>query len=116
MFGGLGWPEASVIVVLALFVFGPDKLPGMAQELGKTIRKGKAMLQGVTDDLKTELGPELGDLELSSLNPKTFVRNMWDAEDEPPAVPDLVDQLSGRPRGTYPLPEGELAPWDPDTT
>lgn len=112
MFNQLGWPELAVILLLALFVFGPERLPGIAQEAGKGLRQIRAYLRGMTDDLKTELGPEMGDLDLASLHPKTFVKkHLWDDEDD-----ELIDQLAGRPRGTLPLAPGETPPWDPDTT
>ena len=112
MLESLGWGEIGVLLVLALFVFGPERLPGMAAEAGKGLRKLRLYVKGMTDDLKTELGPERGDVDLRSLNPKTFLaRNLLaDLDDEDPAV--------GRQRsrtGT-PLPAGEPAPWDPDTT
>ena len=111
MLESLGWGEIGVLLVLALFVFGPERLPGMAAEAGKGLRKLRLYVKGMTDDLKTELGPELGDVDLRSLNPKTFLaRNLLADDDE--------DVPAGRPRsraGT-PLPPGEPAPWDPDTT
>ncbi|HEU0101747.1 MAG TPA: sec-independent translocase [Mycobacteriales bacterium] len=115
MFNQLGWPELAVILLLALFVFGPERLPGIAQEAGRGLRQLRQYLRGMTDDLKTELGPEVGDLDLASLHPKTFVKkHLWD--DEQDDDDDLVDQLSGRPRGSVPLAPGETPPWDPDTT
>ena len=74
MFGGLGWPEAGVLMLLALFVFGPDRLPGIAQEAGKNLRKLRVYLKGMTDELKSELGPEVGDLDLRSLHPRECPR------------------------------------------
>jgi sec-independent protein translocase protein TatB len=115
VFNQLGWPELAVILLLALFVFGPERLPGIAQEAGRGLRQLRQYLRGMTDDLKTELGPEVGDLDLASLHPKTFVKkHLWD--DEQDDDDDLVDQLSGRPRGSVPLAPGETPPWDPDTT
>jgi sec-independent protein translocase protein TatB len=61
----------------------------------------------MTDDLKTELGPELGDVDLRSLHPKSFVQKHLFGDDEPDDVP---------PRTNASLPAGEPAPWDPDTT
>ncbi len=108
----VGLPEMSVILLLALFVFGPERLPGVAAEAGKGLRQLRQYLRGVTDDLKTELGPEMGDLDLASLHPKAFVKkHLWDDEDDA-----LVEQLAGRPRGSLPLAAGETPPWDPDTT
>jgi sec-independent protein translocase protein TatB len=104
--GGLGWPEAAVLLVLGLFVFGPERLPGIAQDAGRTLRKLRSYLKGVSEDLRTELGPEIGDLDLKSLHPREFVRKHL-LEDE--------DELDATTRRTALLP-GEPVPWDPDTT
>lgn len=106
MLGGLGWPEAAVLLVLALFVFGPERLPHMAQEAGKTLRKLRVYLKGMTDDLRTELGPEIGDLDLKSLHPREFVRKHLLEDDD--------ELMMAAPRAVL-LP-GEPVPWDPDTT
>ena len=109
MLGGLGWAESAVLGVLALFVFGPERLPGIARDAGKTLRKLRNQLKGMTEDLRTELGPELGDLDLASLHPKEFVRRALADDDDDQAVPVAAG------RRTSLLP-GEAAPWDPDTT
>jgi sec-independent protein translocase protein TatB len=72
MFGMSPW-HIAVLVVVALVVFGPDKLPGMIRDLGKALRQVRATAQTMQDDLKSELGPEVGDLDLRSLHPRTFV-------------------------------------------
>jgi sec-independent protein translocase protein TatB len=109
VFNSLGWPEIAVLVVLGLFVFGPERLPGMAAEAGRALRKVRLYAKGLTDDLKSELGPEVGDLDLASLNPKTFVRRHLLEDD------DDDDWAPARP-SYRPLPPSEPAPWDPDTT
>jgi sec-independent protein translocase protein TatA len=38
MFGSLGAPELLVILVVALVVFGPGKLPELGKSLGEAIR------------------------------------------------------------------------------
>ncbi|MCW2573139.1 MAG: twin-arginine translocation protein TatB subunit [Frankiales bacterium] len=110
MFNSLGWPEISVLVVLGLFVFGPERLPGMAAEAGRALRKLRQYTKGLTDDLKAELGPEVGDLDLASLNPKTFVRRHLLEDDDDDFAPPVA---ASRHR---PLGPSEPAPWDPDTT
>ena len=35
---GLGWPEVSIIVVVALIIFGPKKIPELGSALGKTLK------------------------------------------------------------------------------
>ena len=104
MFGGLGWPETAVILLLGLFLFGPERLPGMAADAGRMLRRLRAYLKDMTQDLKEELGPEMADLDLRSLHPREIVRrNLF--EDEP----------FEPPRRTA-LAPGEQAPWDPETT
>lgn len=96
-----------MLLVLGLFVFGPDRLPGLAQDAGRNLRKLRTYLKGMSSDLKTELGPEIGELDLKSLHPKEFVRKHLfedDVEDMPVAA------------GRRVLVPGEPAPWDPDTT
>ncbi len=107
-FGDLGFAELIVVAVIALFVFGPERLPGVAADAGKLLRNLRKTLKGLTDDLKTELGPEVGDLDLASLHPKTFVRKHL-FEDDP-------DDLDQGPRRQRALAQGEPAPWDPETT
>jgi sec-independent protein translocase protein TatB len=106
MFGGLGWPEVAVLLLLALFVFGPERLPGLAQDAGRALRKLRGYLKGVRDDLAAELGPEVGDLDLASLHPREFVRKHLFEDEEVPAYP----------RRGVELAPGEPTPWDPDTT
>lgn len=38
MFGGLGWPEALIVLAIALIIFGPGKLPQAGKALGEGIR------------------------------------------------------------------------------
>jgi len=35
---GLGWPEAVVILVAAILIFGSKKIPELGSTLGKTLR------------------------------------------------------------------------------
>lgn len=39
---GIGAQEMLIIVLLALIVFGPDKLPRMARDLGRFVQKARA--------------------------------------------------------------------------
>jgi len=114
VFESLGWGEILVLLVLALFVFGPERLPGMAAEAGRGLRKIRLYVKGMTEDLKTELGPELGDVDLASLHPRTFVQKHLFSDDDL----DELDPAVGRPRtrAGAPLAEDEPAPWDPETT
>ena len=51
MFPHIGVPELLVILVIALVVFGPGKLPDVGKALGKSIREFKSA--STEDDKKT---------------------------------------------------------------
>jgi sec-independent protein translocase protein TatA len=55
MFGSLGMPELIVIVVIALIVFGPRKLP----ELGRALGRGIAEFKKATNELQSSLEEEI---------------------------------------------------------
>ena len=55
MFGSLGLPEILFILVLALLLFGPRKLP----EIGRTIGKGLSEFRRATNDLKRSIESEI---------------------------------------------------------
>jgi sec-independent protein translocase protein TatB len=73
MFGMSPW-HVAILVVVGLFVFGPERLPTLIKDLGKALRQVRAQAQSMQEDIKAELGPEVGDLDLSSLHPKTFIQ------------------------------------------
>jgi sec-independent protein translocase protein TatA len=45
--GGLGFPEMVVILIIALVIFGPKKIPELGESLGKAI---KGFKEGLRDD------------------------------------------------------------------
>jgi len=51
---GIGMPELIIIMVIALIVIGPQKLPDLAKSLGK----GLAEFKKATDDFKQSIDTE----------------------------------------------------------
>ncbi|MCL6448779.1 MAG: twin-arginine translocase TatA/TatE family subunit [Armatimonadetes bacterium] len=51
MFPHLGFPELILILVIALVIFGPGKLPDIGRSLGKTIREFRKSSREIIDDL-----------------------------------------------------------------
>ncbi len=110
---GIGLPELAVIAIVAIFVFGPDKLPDFARQAGQFVRRAKQMADGARDQLRDELGPEYADLELRDLDPRAFIRKQIDAA-LAEADPDEV--AAARAARQRPLSDGERPPYDADAT
>jgi sec-independent protein translocase protein TatB len=107
---GIGLPEIAVLIVVAVVVFGPDRLPEFARQAGRLVRQVRTFTQAARDDIRTELGPEFADFELTDLDPRRamrkYIQDAWDeAEDEDDVRPPQ-----------RPLAEGELPPYDSDAT
>ncbi|GAA2650100.1 sec-independent translocase [Streptomyces vastus] len=81
MFNDIGPLELVALVVLAVLVFGPEKLPKMIQDVTRTIRKIREFSESAKADIRDELGPEFKDFEFEDLNPKTFIRKQLDNDD-----------------------------------
>ncbi|WP_137993508.1 sec-independent translocase [Streptomyces vilmorinianum] len=82
MFNDLGILELVTLVVLAVLVFGPDKLPKVIQDVSRFIRKVRDFSESAKQDIRTELGPEFKDFEFEDLNPKTFLRKQLDGNED----------------------------------
>ncbi|GAA4522461.1 hypothetical protein GCM10023096_49230 [Nonomuraea ferruginea] len=115
---GLGWLEVGALIIIALLVFGPDKLPQAASQAGKTLRNLRRMANNARDDLRAGLGPEFSNFDPADLNPRNFVRKhlLEDDEDDwkKPAAAEL------EPADTVPvggeLGVGEIPPYDNEAT
>ncbi|GHG57680.1 sec-independent translocase [Streptomyces griseocarneus] len=141
----IGPLELVALVVLAVLIFGPDKLPKLIQDVSRTLRKIRQFSDSAKEDIRSELGPEFKDFEFEDLNPKTFVRkhvlekdelglkeirNGFDFKSEMSEVTDAVHgrtpepQPSAAPAAGTPdllkkrekLQDGERPPFDADAT
>ncbi len=111
---GVGLPELAVILVVAVVVFGPDRLPEFARQAGRLVRQVRQFTQAARDDIRAELGPEFADFEITDLDPRRAVRkyiqDAWD-DDE-----DSSDETGAGRAGQRPLADNELPPYDSDAT
>lgn len=55
MLSNIGFPGLILILVLALIIFGPQKLPEIGRAFGNSLREFKKATEGLTDDLKKEM-------------------------------------------------------------
>ena len=53
--GMAGWSEIVLVLALALILFGPKRLPEIAEAMGKSIRKFKTATKSATDEVKREI-------------------------------------------------------------
>jgi sec-independent protein translocase protein TatB len=81
VFNDIGPLEVVTLIVLAVLVFGPDKLPKVIQDITRTIRKIREFSESAKQDIRQELGPEFKDFEFEDLNPKTFIRKQLDNDE-----------------------------------
>jgi sec-independent protein translocase protein TatB len=108
---GVGLPEMAIIALVAVIVFGPDKLPEFARQAGAMLRKARQFANAARDELRSELGPEYADLELRDLDPRAIVRkHIVEAMEEEP------EEVRPQRRGLRPLAAGEVPPYDAEAT
>jgi sec-independent protein translocase protein TatB len=74
MFFDIGLGEVLGLAVLAMFLVGPERLPKVAGEAAKWVKKIRELANTATAELKENLGPGFEDLQPKDLNPKTFVK------------------------------------------
>ncbi len=108
MFGSLGMPELIIILVIALIIFGPRKLPEIGRSLGKSIREFK----NTSNELRSTLEEEIRIEE--PIDQRTAIRAEQDAAiaaaapppstTAPPVTPaPPADETVNRTTGTDPV-------------
>ena len=55
MFGSIGMPELIIIMVIALIIFGPRKLPELGKSLGRSINEFKRASTDLQNTLEQEI-------------------------------------------------------------
>ena len=88
MFGSIGPQEILIVLVIALVVLGPKKLPEMARSLGKGVKEFK---EGINDDDTVDVAAEEEDEPVSSR-----VHELPPA-DMPPAQPQAQPVVAPEP-------------------
>lgn len=68
----LGGGELVLLIVFALIILGPDKLPGYAAKLGQFVRSARDMAEGAKTHLRDEMGPGFDDVDWSALDPRQY--------------------------------------------
>lgn len=71
MFGPLGVPEIIFLLVLALLIFGPRKLP----EIGRTLGRGLAEFRKASNELRRSLNTDGLQEDLRQSDPRRVLRD-----------------------------------------
>lgn len=123
--------KIAVIILVALVVFGPERLPELAKDAARMIKTLRELAQGAQVQLRDELGPELADFDLRSLNPRAALHKALFTDDEQsspvaaqPRQPAAAHagqsaqfvESEAVSQPTPPLGRGETVPYDADAT
>ncbi|KAA1422663.1 twin-arginine translocase subunit TatB [Mumia zhuanghuii] len=111
----IGIPEMMVIAIVAIVVFGPERLPEFARQLGRLVRTVRQMADNAKADLQREMGDDYTSLrdELKGLDPREMIKGAVDSD---PDDDDDEPSSAAKSPGQRPLAAGEPAPFDVDAT
>ncbi len=111
----LSLPKLLVLAVIALVIFGPDKLPTIASQVGRALRDLRKIAEGAKNDLREGLGPEFADFQIEDLNPKRVVHKHLSGDLNADQGAQQQPARQAAANGT-PLTPGERPPSDPNAT
>ncbi|HEX3003620.1 MAG TPA: twin-arginine translocase TatA/TatE family subunit [Angustibacter sp.] len=81
--------EFLILVVVALVVLGPERLPQYAQQLGRLVREARGFAVRAREQVRNEMGEEFDDVDWKALDPRQYdprriVREaLLDGDDDP---------------------------------
>ncbi len=117
----IGFGEIVAIVVVALLVFGPDRLPKVAADAARTLRQVRQMAASARKDLVDAAGLEDdGEMaqavrDIRDLDPRRAMQGVLTDEPTPPVGPSTGERAAGEvgQRPTGPVPGTVAAPVAP---
>ena len=71
MFGSIGMPELIIILVIALIIFGPRKLPELGKSLGRSLSEFKRASNELRSTLEEEIRVEEQQKTTATIAPPT---------------------------------------------
>src|SRR5512133_1093026 len=98
---GIGMPELIIILVIALLVIGPHKLPELAKSLGKGLAEFKKASEDFQRNIqeaakKTEEKPSTPVEQVAATEPKEHIATSDQAKEQPAEKKDT-------PQASYPI-------------
>ncbi|MFC5501019.1 Sec-independent protein translocase TatB [Lysinimonas soli] len=114
---GLTFDKLIIIGVIAVFLIGPDRLPGYAAQLAKVVRSLRSMADGAKDRMREEMGPEFDEVDWKKLDPRQYdprriIREalLEDPVPTPPAAATAVGEAVDAEDAEKPPSEPAAAP------
>ena len=86
-------PEFVLLLVLAVILFGPERLPELARKAARVVRYIRTMAGSAQQQLSRELGPGFEDLDFRDLNPRAFVQKHL-LDDVEPIIADVKKEIT----------------------
>jgi sec-independent protein translocase protein TatB len=109
-----------VIAIIAVFLLGPERLPGYAAQLARLVRSAREMANGARDRMRDEMGPDYNDVDWKRLDPRQYdprriIREalLEDDSSAPVVRPANPPQSTQRQRATD---AGISTPFDEEST
>lgn len=103
MIGNFAGGEILLLVLAALIILGPSRLPGYAAKLGQGVRYLRDLAEGAKGQLRDELGPGFDDIDWQQLDPRQYDprRIVREALSEPrPGARPSATRASAAPAAT----------------
>ena len=69
---GLTFDKLLIIAVIAVFLIGPDRLPGYAAQLARLVKSLRDMADGAKERMREEMGPEFDEVDWKKLDPRQY--------------------------------------------
>lgn len=69
---GLTFDKLLIIAIIAVFLIGPDRLPGYAAQLARLVKSLRTMADGAKERMREEMGPEFDEVDWKKLDPRQY--------------------------------------------
>lgn len=97
----VGFWEILLIMVLALVVIGPERLPAAARTLGSWIGKSRRYIEGVKNDVEQEF--DVSEFKRVIHNQEIQLKELQQQVNQPPSLESILDE--GTTEQTHDLEE-----------
>ena len=98
----IGAPELIIILVIALLILGPGKLPEVGASIGKSIREFRKASSDVSDSMKVDTSPLPATQD--EVAPPAPAQAVAPPTAEPPGAPTVPPTPPAAPRSSEPTP------------